>query len=129
MLTLVAPFVLRLAELHEMKAIMDMRAAHEREFVGRVEVPVNVQWLVAERMGVVHACGGFCVTEGRTVIVTDVYDDGTREGKRALSALLDDAGQARMHGCRIYAIVPCDRPALVRHLERRGMRVTGFSME
>lgn len=124
------PFAIRMAQADDMPAIMELRARHEREFVGHVDVPVNVQWLVVERAGI-RACGAFCVADPikRTIIVTDVYDDGTRTGKRALSMLLDDAGQARANGVKLYIVVPLDRPQLVRHLERRGMRVTGYSME
>lgn len=123
---------IRDARPDDMPAIIAMRDRQAREFVGNVTVPVNVQWIVAEVNGIVRACEGFAVAtaEGhaRTIIATDLYDDGTREGKRALVALLDDARQAILNGVRIYAIVPLDRPQLVRHLERRGMPVNGYCL-
>jgi|SRR5580704_348354 hypothetical protein len=120
----------REAVLSDGPTIMRLRGLHEREFVGKVDVPVNVVWFVAECMGEVCACAGVCMSTAdgheRTAIVTDFYDDGTRQGKRALLGLLDDALSSN---CRIYAIIPTDRPGLARALERRGLRVSGIQME
>jgi hypothetical protein len=123
--------VVRPADPQEEWAIRQLRDRHARAFVGPVAWPVNVTWFVVEWEGTIRACGAFAVvTNGeRAIIATDVYDDGTRAGKRALSLLLDDAGHAKRDGVKIYAIVPLDRPQLVRHLERRGMTITGYSME
>jgi len=132
MIALEKPVTIRNATDNDGPAIQVMRSRQERAFVGRVDVPVNVEWLVVEVDGIVRACAGFCIAtatgHNRTVIATDIYDDGTRAGKRALSVLLDDARQAIEHGVRIYAIVPLDRPQLVRHLERRGMSLNGYCL-
>lgn len=122
--------VIRLATFDDMQAITAMRKMQERDAVGcAVDVPVPPTWMVADCEGTVRACLGFAISDERTMIATDIYDDGTRQGKRALSALLDDAFAARAHGVRIFVWVPLDRPRLANHLERRGMRVTGYSME
>lgn len=111
----------------ELEQCFALRRQYERDFVGRVDVPVNVLWLVATVHHVVVACAGVAVVPGeRKVIVTDLYHNGTRAGLRGMGALIHDVLASDM---RIYATIPLDRPTLVRALERRGLRVTGYSME
>lgn len=132
MITLSFPLAIRMAVRQDMPEILALRDRQARAFVGRVNIPTNVQWIVAVDEHV-RACAGFALAtaEGheRKIIATDIYDDGTRTGKRALSMLLDDARQAIANGVKIFAIVPLDRPQLARHLERRGLHVSGFCLE
>lgn len=122
--------VVRVPYPSEMDAIFELRTSYERESIGRaMDVPLPPAWLVGDVGGTMRACLGFAMSDEHTMIATDLYDDGTRVGKRALSALLDDAFAARAHGVRIFVWVPLDRPRLAGHLQRRGMRVTGYSME
>lgn len=104
-----------------------LRGKYEREFVGRVEIPMNVVWLAAFAGGQIVACAGFAVVPNeRKIIVTDLYHDDTRAGLRGLGAVIADVLRSDM---RIYATIPLDKPALVKALERRGLRVSGTCME
>lgn len=121
----------RIADSDDLPRILELRAAHERDFVGRVNIPLNAQWMVAEdAAGRIRGCAGFAIATAvgheRTVIATDFYDDGTPTGKRALLALLRDGIRADVG---LFTVVPLDRIPLVQALEKRGLVATGICME
>jgi hypothetical protein len=120
----------REAVLSDGPAIMRLRGLHEREFVGKVDVPVNVVWFVAECMGEVCACAGVCMSTAdgheRTAIITDLYDDGTKAGKRGLISMVDDGISSN---CSLYVILPLDRLRVLKLLTDRGLAVTGWQLE
>ena len=119
MLALADRLEVREATVRDLPAIMAMRERQEREFIGQVEVPVNVTWFVAVRGGErVVACAGVSYATQRKVIITDFLDDGTYGGRRGLARLIRDALAAH---AKLFISVPFDRPELRWALERRGI--------
>lgn len=113
-----------------MARILELRAMQDRDFIGPVELGLNLLWLVAEEDGVITAAAAGCFTgangKAENAIVSEFYDDGSLAGKRGLLAILDDAARANVN---VYAIIPKDREGLVKALARRGFRITGTQME
>lgn len=114
------------ARPEDMPVVEGLRASFERDFVGVVPVPSNLIWMCAGPGGEPHACLGFAPAGVHRIIITDLYDDGTRTGKRSLLALFQDVLAS---GVSPYVVVPLDKPALVRALVKRGMKVSGVSLE
>ena len=107
--------------------IARLRYMQERDFTGDVPVVRGIEFFVAETGGrVVAVSGGSYVPKTRSAIVTDFYDDGTKDGKRGLVALLDDAMRSHV---KLYIQVPFDRPELRDWLERKGVRWIAWSGE
>jgi hypothetical protein len=117
---------IRRATPEDMPAVMAMRERNERAYVGAVEVPVNVAWLVVTKYDRVVACAGVSYAGERRLIVTDLYHDGTYTGKRGLAKLLRDGLAARAN---IFVSVPFDRPDLRDALERRGIVFNAWNGE
>lgn len=119
--------VIREATMADVPEIAKLRREASRKFVGSVDLPPGIQWLVAAKNGRVLAVVGFGIHPHRTLLVTDIYCEDSIEGRRALlGPLLDD--MAAFSG-KILATIPLDRPSLIRALKRRGMQPTGLGME
>lgn len=121
----------RLADWRDIEAINRLRERQDREFIGEVPLIAGLTFFVAEVDGEVVACSGGSYVpdppgEQRRAIVTDFYDDGTKNGKRGLLALLDDAMRARV---KLYIQLPFDRPELHDFLERKGVRWVAWAGE
>lgn len=113
------PIELREATVADLEAVFKLRKLHDRPFVGPItDIPVNLSWWVAVDGERVVACMGFALAPGRRMIISDLYDDGTRPGKRGLGALIQEGLHA---GVKLYMNVPFDRPDLRKALERRGI--------
>lgn len=107
--------------------ILRLRSLQDRDFTGGVPVVRGIEFFVAEVDGVIVACsGGSLVPETRSAIVTDFYDDGTKDGKRGLLALLADAMRSHV---KLYVTLPMDRPELKDFLARKGVRWTAWAGE
>jgi len=114
------------ARSEDLSVITALRDSFQREFVGVVPVPKNLIWMCAGPVGETRACLGFAPAGEHRIIITDLYDDGTRVGKRGLLALFHDVLAS---GVLPYVVVPLDKPELVRALVKRGMRISGVSLE
>lgn len=117
---------IRRATPDDMPSILALRERYAREFVGVIEVPVNVAWFVARKDGRVVACTAVSYAGERRLIVTDLYHDGTFTGKRGLARLLRDGLAAH---AILYFSVPFDRPDLRDALERRGIVFNAWNGE
>jgi hypothetical protein len=122
----VQPIMVREATPNDMHVVLRMRQAAVREFVGVVAIPIGLTWFVAVRDETIVACLATGIAPGRALLITDLYDDGTRDGKRGLVCLFADLARSR---AKIYANVPLDRPGLRAALERRGAKVKGWALE
>lgn len=116
----------RRATPEDMSAVLALRERYEREYVGVIEVPVNVAWFIVTKDDNVVACMGLSYAGERRLIVTDLYDDGTYAGKRGLALLIRDGLAAH---ATIYFSVPFDRPDLRDALERRGIVFNAWNGE
>ena len=114
------------ANEEELESVLALRETFARPFVGTIPVPPNVTWLCAGPAGTMHACCGFAPAGPDKIVVTDLYDDGTRVGKRSVLALIYEVLGS---GVFPFVVVPLDKPALVKALVKRGMIVSGVSLE
>lgn len=116
----------REATPRDLDVIAAMREQNEREFVGKVDVPMNAIWWVADWGGQIVACAAVAVIAGRKAIITDLYCEPTFTGRKGLARLIRDGMGAR---AILYVGVPFDRPDLRRVLERRGFVFTAWQGE
>ena len=114
---------------HDLARILELRARQERPLIGRVPLRSDMKWIVAEKDGVIVACGGAIFSKneegGTRVTVCEFYDDGSLSGKRGLIEILRDSAEANVD---LYAIIPSDRPGLMKALASHGLEVTGMEM-
>lgn len=125
------PFTIRPATVEDVPKIAEMREAAYRKHIGHVTIPVNTVWWVAELPDGVHGCCGLCFVSAQgfenSVIVTDIYDDGTFQGKRAIVAMLKEASATTL---ALHTTVPLDRIELAEWLfKQSGFQATGITME
>ena len=114
------------ADAADVEACLALRATFVRPFVGSAPPPSNVTWLCAGPVGAMRACCAFAPAGEGRIIVTDLYDDGTWVGKRGVLALIYEVLNS---GILPFVVVPLDRPGLIKALEKRGMTVSGVSLE
>ena len=129
------PYPVRMATTEEWPIIQRLREDGTRgRSVENVKLPFNVTWWVADRGTGIHACVGLVTcnygdyVDDFDILITDIYDDGTREGKLALAALLRQALNLPQ---QITTIVPLDRTELLDHLVSGlygGFQVTGTEL-
>lgn len=110
----------------DLGTIMRMREENERDFVGKVDIPMNAVWWVADFDGRIVACAAVAVIPERKAIITDLYCEPTLTGRKGLARLIRDGMGAR---AILYVGVPFDRPELRAALERRGFTFTAWQGE
>jgi hypothetical protein len=110
----------------DLPVIAAMREANERDFIGKVDIPMDAVWWVADCDGQIVACAAVAVIPERKAIITDLYCEPTITGRKGLACLIRDGMGAR---AILYVGVPFDRPDLRLALERRGFVFTAWQGE